>query len=83
MVRAAFFHAKEKKTLVKYNIEIQAVNIKYITLHQSTKQYAGCPCRSNYQLLRFLVSTVEFFIAYMHHLHCKYISRENFINLKT
>ena len=78
-----FSMQRKKNTLVKYNIEIQAVNIKYITLHQSTKQYAGCPCRSHYQLLRFLVFTVEFFITYMHHLHCKYISRENFINLKT
>lgn len=30
-----------------------------------------------------IIYTVEFFTTYMHHLHCKYISRENFINLNT
>lgn len=50
MVRAPFFHAK-KKNFGKHNTGIQVVNAKYITLHQSTKQYSGCPCRSHYQLL--------------------------------
>ena len=45
------FSMQRKKTLIKHNTGIQVVNAKYITLHQSTKQYSGCPCRSHYQLL--------------------------------
>ena len=74
MVRAAF---KEKKlwlnTILEYinqQSNIQGVHVEAII--------------SYWQKIKvIIIYTVEFFTTYMHHLHCKYISRENFINLNT